>query len=97
MRCRNLRQQEETQSGGDRMIDGLWYRSESNAPIWRSVWSLRRGCINPPEPVDIGTQFALQYEARQAAFERDPPMTQEQWWMEEGRSCGYVKRKKYAA
>ncbi len=55
------------------------------------VWTLRRGIVDPPEPLDDAGQRAANMEAqndtqaayRSVRYERDPPMTAEQEWMEE--------------
>ena len=55
------------------------------------VWTLRRGIVEPPEPLDDAGQRAANMEAqndtqaayRSVRYERDPPMTAEQEWMEE--------------
>jgi hypothetical protein len=55
-----------------------------------AIWSLMRGIIYPPEPLDAAGQYAANLEAynAQAAYhsvryERDPPLTAEQEWIEE--------------
>ena len=56
-----------------------------------ALWSLQRGSIDPPEPLDDTGQCLANLEAQndaQAAcravrYERDPPLTEEQEWMEE--------------
>ena len=56
-----------------------------------AVWSLQRGIIDPPEPLDAAGQYAANLEAqndaqaayRSVRYERDPPLTAEQEWMEE--------------
>ena len=60
---------------------------------WVAVWSLKRGIIDPPEPVDDASARILQTEYRLAMMERDTSYTMEQWWAEEGRRSGYVKRR----
>ena len=57
------------------------------------VWTLKRGIVSPPEPVDAVTQFILDQPHRQASLDRDSCLTQEQWWREEGIRAGYSKRK----
>jgi len=54
------------------------------------VWSLKRGIIDPPEPLDDAEQRAANLEAynaqaayRAVRYERDPPLTEEQRWIEE--------------
>ena len=39
------------------------------------VWTLRRGIIDPPEPVWPSVQRRLELEYAAARFERDPPLT----------------------
>lgn len=56
-----------------------------------AVWSLKRGSIDPPEPLDDAGQREANLEAqndaqaayRSVRYERDPPLTAEQEWMEE--------------
>ena len=55
------------------------------------VWSLQRGIISPSLPVDDVNNAALNREAIRASLERDPPMTMEEWWREEGQRCGYKR------
>lgn len=55
------------------------------------IWSLMRGSIDPPELLDDAGQYAANLEAqndaqaayRSVRYERDPPLTAEQEWMEE--------------
>jgi hypothetical protein len=54
------------------------------------VWSLKRGIIDPPEPLDDTGQYAANLEEynaqadyRSVRYERDPPLTEEQRWIEE--------------
>ena len=63
---------------------------------WVAVWSLKRGIVDPPEPVDNVTQRILQAEYFRAMLDRDPPLTMEQWWAEEGRRGGYEKKRRIA-
>jgi hypothetical protein len=60
---------------------------------WVVVWSLKRGIIDPPEPADDTSQRLLQTDYSFTRFERDPSLTMEQWWAEEGARSGYVKRR----
>lgn len=52
-----------------------------------AVWSLQRGIIDPPEPLDDAGQHLANMETqaayRSVRYERDPPLTAEQEWMEE--------------
>jgi hypothetical protein len=56
-----------------------------------AVWSLQRGIIDPPEPLDDAGQRLANLEAQNDAqeayravrYERDPPLTEEQRWIEE--------------
>jgi hypothetical protein len=56
-----------------------------------AVWSLQRGIIDPPEPLDDAGQRLANLEAQNDAqeayravrYERDSPLTPEQDWMEE--------------
>jgi hypothetical protein len=56
-----------------------------------AVWSLKRGIIDPPEPLDAAEQCLANLEAqndaqaayRSVRYERDTPLTEEQEWMEE--------------
>lgn len=52
-----------------------------------AIWSLRRGVINPPEPVPDAPEVIA------AIDERDPAMTIEEWGQLEGYRCGYIYRK----
>ena len=58
-----------------------------------TCWTLMRGVIDPPEPVDAVTQFEMERAARAASFERDPPMSQQDRWFEESHNYGYRKRR----
>ena len=56
-----------------------------------AVWSLNRGIVDPPEPLDDAGQHAANLQAqndaqeayRSVRYERDPPLTEEQRWIEE--------------
>ena len=56
-----------------------------------AVWSLKRGIVDPPEPLDAAGQREANLEAqndaqtayRSVRYERDPPLNEEQEWMEE--------------
>ena len=55
-----------------------------------AIWSLKRGIINPPEPLDDAEQceanlavYNAQAAYRAVRYERDPPLTEEQRWLEE--------------
>jgi hypothetical protein len=48
------------------------------------VWTLRRGIIDPPEPVMPSVQIRLQRDYIYARFERDPPFTEAELWQYEG-------------
>ena len=56
-----------------------------------AIWSLKRGIIDPPEPLDAAGQREANLEAQNDAqtaypsvrYERDPPLTAEQEWLEE--------------
>jgi hypothetical protein len=56
-----------------------------------TVWTLQRGCIC--EKLDAANEQRSLERDLEIQRERDPALTIEQWWMEEGRRCGYVKRK----
>ena len=69
-----------------------------------AVWSLQRGSIDPPEPLDAAGQreaileaYNEQADYRSVRYERDPPLTTEQEWMEElgRRTVPKQTRKKY--
>ena len=55
------------------------------------ICTLKRGIVDPPEPLDDAGQYAANLEAqndavatyRSVRYERDPPLTAEQEWMEE--------------
>lgn len=59
--------------------------------LFVAIWSLQRGSIDPPEPLDDTGQCLANLEAqndaqaayRSVRYERDPPLTAEQEWMEE--------------
>jgi hypothetical protein len=55
-----------------------------------AVWTLMRGVIDPPEPLDSAGQreanlgeYNAQADYRAVRYERDPPLTAEQEWLEE--------------
>lgn len=56
-----------------------------------AIWSLKRGNIDPPEPLDVAEQCLANLEAqndaqaayRSVRYERDTPLTEEQRWIEE--------------
>ena len=48
------------------------------------IWSLKRNKIDPPEPLCNLQQALMNAEGRRIQEERDKPLTQEQWWREEG-------------
>jgi len=56
-----------------------------------AIWSLKRGIIDPPEPLDdageclanLEVQDDAQAAYRSVRYERDPPLTAEQEWLEE--------------
>jgi len=56
-----------------------------------AIWSLKRGIIDPPEPLDdageclanLEVQDDAQAAYRAVRYERDPPLTAEQEWLEE--------------
>jgi len=56
-----------------------------------AIWSLKRSIIEPPEALDaegwclanLEAQNDAQAAYRSVRYERDPPMTAEQEWMEE--------------
>lgn len=52
-----------------------------------AVWSLQRGVIDPPEPLDESSQRMADKRLRDESCglvdERDKPMTAEQEWLEE--------------
>jgi hypothetical protein len=52
-----------------------------------AIWSLKRGIIDPPEPLDAAGQHLANMETQEAyrsvCYERDPPLNEEQEWMEE--------------
>ena len=56
-----------------------------------AIWSLKRGNIDPPEPLDdageclanLEVQDDAQAAYRAVRYERDPPLTAEQEWLEE--------------
>ena len=56
-----------------------------------AIWSLKRGNIDPPELLDDAGQYAANLEVqddaqaayRSVRYERDPPLTAEQEWLEE--------------
>lgn len=56
------------------------------------VWTLKRGALDEPEAVGPLTQKRLEREAFLATLERDPPMTVEQMWREQGEALGSYKR-----
>ena len=55
------------------------------------IWTLQRGILDPPELLDDAGQCLANLEAqndaqavyRSVRYERDPPLTAEQEWMEE--------------
>ena len=55
------------------------------------ISTMLRGVVDPPEPLDDAGQRAANMEAqndaqaayRSVRYERDPPLTSEQEWMEE--------------
>ena len=52
------------------------------------IWSLKRGRIDPPEPLDYSQEiriFSENPETRHIQWERDPPMGQKERLIEEGR------------
>jgi hypothetical protein len=65
-----------------------------------------RGVVDPPEPLDAAGQREANLEAqndaqtayRSVRYERDPPLTEEQRWIEElgRRTVPKQTRKKYA-
>lgn len=57
------------------------------------VWTLKRGIVDPPEPLDPENAAHLVWDDINTREERDAPLTQEQQWMEEGRRCGYIPKK----
>ena len=71
-----------------------------------AIWSLKRGIIDPPEPLDAAGQREANLEAqndaqtayRSVRYECDPPLTEEQRWIEElgRRTVPKQTRKKYA-
>ena len=62
------------------------------------IWSLKRGCILPAEPVDAITSWKIEREYRLASLERDPWLTPTQYWREElGRRNSPSERKANAA
>ena len=52
-----------------------------------AIWSLKRGIIDPPEPLDAAGQHLANMETQEAyrsvCYERDSPLNEEQEWMEE--------------
>jgi hypothetical protein len=61
-----------------------------------TVWTLQRGIIHPPEPVDAATEYVLTREAIHASLERDPALTDKQWLIEEGRRH-FTRKRRFAA
>jgi hypothetical protein len=57
------------------------------------VWALKRGVVNPPEPVSPEDEQLLQRESILAAIERDEALSHRQWVEEEGWRSGYSRRK----
>ena len=61
------------------------------------VWTLRRGIVDPPEPLDAANQAAAQKEALLASMVRDPHLTQKQWMEEEGFRSMYIRKNRRIA
>ncbi len=69
-----------------------------------TVWTLRRGIVDPPEPLsdrdseraEIQAVMDRHYDYRQKRWERDPALSEREWWAEEAQRGGYGKRRKRA-
>lgn len=67
-----------------------------------TVWTLKRGIVDPPEQLsDIDSQRAeiqavvdRHEDYRRKRWERDPALSEMQWWAEEAARGGYEKRRK---
>lgn len=58
-----------------------------------TIWSLKRGVIDPPEGLSESNQYLCQRAATLASMERDPVLTAAQYWHEElGRRQSARKR-----
>jgi hypothetical protein len=55
-----------------------------------AIWSLQRGIIDPPEPLDEANQIAANVAERMFQRERDGPLTRREWAAEEGYRSGFV-------
>lgn len=61
-----------------------------------AIWSLKRGAIYEELPFVQQHRIEAQRQADLAAsamlqYERDPALSMEQWWREEGAARGYFK------
>lgn len=62
-----------------------------------AVWTLKRGCLEPPEYLSAEDQWQVEREYVLASLERDKPLTQEERWREQGFKMGFNRRQRRIA
>lgn len=66
---------------------------EGSAMSYVQVWTLQRGVIDPPEPVDAFTgAYMTNQDVQRVSIERDPPLTQRQRWHELDMPARYIRK-----
>jgi len=62
--------------------------------IYRAVWSMKRGAIDPPERIEPDLEDDINFaENIRLRVERDAPMCNEELWRPQGLTDGWIKRK----
>ena len=60
--------------------------------IFVEIWTLKRGVIDPPEPVTPSVQVRMSRDYIEARFQRDPPLTEREWFQMERARGSYNRR-----